>query len=882
MVTQHRPLISYQPNPFLSWLYRHFFDHISVDEGWVYAVRAAEARGTVVYTLRNLSVIDFLALDYLTKKLQLPQVRFANDLGLWLLEPMGRGWLLALRSRTPADDVRDLRQTLEMGSSAALFLKRPAYLLESKSRGKTEGDLYLHTILETQRSISRPILLIPQVFIWSKHHDKSQLNLLDALLGTREWPGNIRTVAQFLYNYRHRDVVLRAGEPIDIQAFLAQEGGGLQDRSIADEVLIRRITYSLLRRLERERKAVIGPMQKPQDRLHEEVIRSPKLQKIIRDMAGGGEEPRRVMIGRVRSILRGMEATPNIHLISVLRDIFEHIGFHMYSNLEVDREGIERIRQATREGALVVLPSHKSHFDYFILMYIFYQNHLPLPLIASGDNLRFFPLGSIFRRAGAFFIRRSFRGDRLYHAVVDAYIRRVIKDGWSLAFFLEGGRSRTGKLLPAKVGLLSMVVDAVLASRPQSVYFCPISIGYERLVEERSFIHEILGGDKTKESIHGILTSLNLLLRRYGKINVQFGEVLTLDCISKEIDPNGASPSLMEMTPTRRRAIVNRLSYRVMDEINRVTAVTPAALVAISLLLDSKGIVTHQSILSRCEFFGEVLQDLGSRFSPNLVYEEGFRTIRSSAIQEACDLFIRAGHLELDRASSSPSNASLSSQGPVYIVPSTARIALDLSKNFILHFFIPRALFATALLTAPQSDQKMEVDVVSERVQSLLHLFNYEFQPSRGISYEALIVREKDHFIREGNLREKEGSLWLASSDAREKLVMYTKLILNFLEGYRVAARSLTFLLRTPLTSQELVKRAISIGEKMFHAGEITYREAIHRSIFENAYSAFLDEGYIVRDKDDLTLAQSYASLETIRTVEQRIASFEMGKEGEH
>ena len=111
-------LPSYDPNPALAWIYERFFHHIEVDEAWAHRVREADARGTVVYVLRNLSFVDFLALDYMTKRLGLPQVRFANDLGLWVLEPMGRGWLTALRPRSEADDVRRLRSAIDSGGSA--------------------------------------------------------------------------------------------------------------------------------------------------------------------------------------------------------------------------------------------------------------------------------------------------------------------------------------------------------------------------------------------------------------------------------------------------------------------------------------------------------------------------------------------------------------------------------------------------------------------------------------------------------------------------------------------------------------------------------------------------------------------------------------------
>src|SRR5271165_2814305 len=163
-----RSLHSYEPNALLAWVYDRFFESIEVDEAWTRAVREADARGTVVYVLRNLSFVDFLALDYLTKRHHLPQIRFANDLGLWLLEPMGRGWLNALRPRTPESDAADLERAVTSGGSAALFLKRPPATWQGSGRGRIEGDHLLRALLDVQRRTDRSILLVPQVFVWSR------------------------------------------------------------------------------------------------------------------------------------------------------------------------------------------------------------------------------------------------------------------------------------------------------------------------------------------------------------------------------------------------------------------------------------------------------------------------------------------------------------------------------------------------------------------------------------------------------------------------------------------------------------------------------------------------------------------------------------------
>jgi glycerol-3-phosphate O-acyltransferase len=866
-----RPLVSYEPNPLLAWVYQRFFDHIVVDEAWARQVRAADRRGTVVYVMRNLSFVDFLALDHLTKRLNLPQVRFANDLGLWILEPMGRGWLEALKPRREADDARDLTRAVTEGSSAVLFLKRPPTLLEpaAQGRGKSEGDPFIRTLFDAQRASKTPILLVPQVFVWSKGQDNAQHDLVDAVLGPREWPGKIRTVAQFLANYRH--VTLRAGEAVDLRAFLdAETNDGVRP---PDDVLVRRLMYVLLRRLERERRAVLGPAKKPSDRLRDEVLRSPKLHKIIADMAGEGKTERRVLTERARGMLEEMEAAPDINAIGALDKAFEAIVPRMYSGMEVDLAGLARLRQASKDATLILLPSHKSHIDYIVLTYVFHHHHLPLPIVAAGDNLNFFPIGAILRRAGAFYIRRAFHGDRLYGAVVDAYVRRLIKDGWPLEFFLEGGRSRTGKLLAPKVGLLSMVVDAVLGAVGRKVYFVPISIGYERLVEERAFVRELTGGEKGKEDVRGMLKSAELIAERYGHLNVQVGELLTLEQVLGEFDPNVGPESLAKMTPARRRAVVTRLAYRVMNEINRVTAVTPSALVATALLTHGRRGLAHGDLVRACERLARTLRRFGARFSPSLE-GSGPGDIRTLAIREACELFARAGHLEVHRPGQ-PLGARDKDARPgpdaLYVVPDDARLSLDLSKNLVLHFFVSRAMVATALLSSPAP---VETDTLRERVRSLSRLFKYEFQFRADASFEQIYDETLDAMVKDGELSQHGSLVAIACEDGHAQVVLYARMVRNFVEGYRVAARALASLLRGPLQPKDLTKKAITAGERMFLAGEIEQRESVSRPVFENAYHAFVDQGYAGRADGKLTLPESYASADAVKTIESKIAHY--------
>jgi len=855
-----RPLVSYEPNALLAWVYRRFFESIEVDEAWARAVRDADARGTVVYVLRSLSFVDFLALDYLTKRHHLPQIRFANDLGLWILEPMGRGWLNALRPRTAESDVADLERAVKGGTSAALFLKRPPHLLEGRGRGRIEGDHLIRALIDVQRGRSDRILLVPQVFVWSRSAGTRGAGFVDSLFGPSEWPGQARSIAQFVANWRH--ATLRAGEPVDLQEFLARESDGA-----GDDVLVRRLTYTLLRRLERERRAIVGSARKPADRLREEVIRSPKLQKVITDMAGEGARERTVITARALSMMREMEASLDVNAIAALAPVFEQVSSRMFSAIEVDQPGIERLREHGKEGTLILLPSHKSHVDYLALAWVLYEHKLQLPLVAAGDNLNFFPMGPIFRRAGAFFIRRSFAGDRLYAAVVDAYVRRLIKDGQSLEFFLEGGRSRTGKLLSPKLGLLSLVVDAALGVPTRTAWFCPVSIGYERFVEEKAFVHELAGGEKAKEDVRGLVKSIDVVVGRYGRASVQFGKPMALADVLRELDPTAKPADLGTMTPARRRAVVTRLAYRVMNEINAVTAVTAGSLVATALLAHDRRGLPHAELEATCERLARLLRRAGARFSPSVAGADG--KIRPSALREAVDLFVKAGHVQAHRVAGDP----------IYVVPPEGRMSLDLAKNVVLHFFVPRAIIATALLAPPGPPQS--VDVLRERVLALSRLFKYDFTFRADAPFETIFDQEIAAMEADGELArvvrrpsEGAGALVPKGEDGAEQLALYARLLENFVEGYRVAARGLAPLQRGALSTKELVKRAIPEGARLFLAGDIARREAVSRPMLENAYTSFVDQGYVARSGGKLALTESYASASAVATIEARIAGF--------
>ena len=858
---------NYVPNALLAALYRRFFEKIQVDEAWVREVRRLSQRGRVVYVLRSLNFIDFLALDHLTKRYQLPQIHFVNDLGLWILNPLGQGWLNALfPARRPPPAV-ELTRAITDGGSAALFLKRPPGLLDmangatlGRGRALKQGDELVRALFELQRNRDEPILLVPQVFVWSKYPDRLGADALDVLVGSREWPSPARTAAQFLANYKH--VALRLGEPIDLKAFLAESAGS------SDTTILRRLTYAVLRKLERERRAIIGPAEKPPERVRQEIVQSPRLRAVIEDLADEHTD-RYTLQARAIEMLTELQATPDQTTIKLMEVVFDRVFQRIYAGVEYDRKDIERLREAAKHGTLVLLPSHKSHIDYLILSYIFNAENLPLPMITAGDNLNFFPAGGILRRGGGFFIRRSFRGDRLYGAVVDAYVRRLIRDGYPIELFLEGGRSRTGKLLPPKFGMLSMIVDAALAEQ-QPCWFVPVSIGYERLIESESYSRELQGAEKAKEDAKGLLKSGNVLRHRYGRISMQVGPLLRLHDIAPEVAQDS------NLNPAKRRGLITKLGNRVMDEINRVTAITPGALCALVLLSHDQRGLSYRELVSRSDRLLGVAREMGARTSPALTTPTG--VLRADSLREAAEMFANAGLLERHYPDRAPGEkqADLSASQVVYTVLESKRLLIDQSKNIIIHFFVERALVALAVLRlgTPQAP----IADVRDRVQALSKLFKHEFRFRADAPFEQIFQQTLSVMAQSGELSRTEETLEPGPGrdglGGADWLGLYAAILRNFLEGYRVAARSMSVVLERPVPEKELTRKALSLGQHMFLAGEIRRWEAVSKPIFTSAFASFVDHGYLSLREGKYLPGAELSSAEVATEFEARLVDY--------
>ncbi len=843
----------YSPNAILRWLYRRFFAHIRVDENWSRGVRDAASKGVVVYVMRSLSFLDFLCLDFLLKKFGLPLVRFVNDLGLWILEPFGKGERrLSLRRQIP--EAEALQQTVGDGYSALLFLRRPPKFGSQARRGRElEVDL-IETLVAKQRISSQAILLVPQTFVWSKQAGTASPSLLDLLFGPVQWPGRVRVFCQFLLNYR--DAKLRSGEPFNLREFL-EKHPELTDSEAADKV-----RYALLRRMERDRAVIIGPMKKTTARIQDELLRSPRVRAHIEQYAAEKDISYTKAEGIALKQLQKLCAKQSLFVVDLMHRFLTWVWSKMYDGVVIDKEGIERLREASRDASLVLLPSHKSHIDYLVLSDMLYGNALMPPLIAAGENLSFWPIGILLRRGGAFFIRRSFQNDSLYPALVEAYVRKLIAEGFTIEFFLEGGRSRTGKSLPPKYGLLSMVFDSALKLQGTKVKLVPISIGYERIIEERSFVHELSGGDKQSENVGDLIKSSSILRSKWGRLYVQFGEIIDFDDVKEELMQRAGSefPGNEVITADRQRNAVRALAHKVMYSINEVTVVTPAALVATALLSHQKRGMTRASLLSACQDLLATLDVMDARIAHQLRIGEA--RIREDTIDEALHLFLDARLIV----------AHDTGPEPIYTIDSERRIALEYYQNTIIHFFVPRALIAAGLLV--DMDQWVDIARLNDRVQQLSRLFKHEFIYRTDATFDEIFQDALRDMANDGEVEVREGYAQASEGAMRHRLERYAVMLQTFFESYLLALRGAEIILDGPIPKKEWYKRTLALGQQMYLAGEIERRESLSKLKLETALKALQDYKLVQLNGDILERGEGVEGVSDLHELEPKLTGF--------
>ncbi|KAJ5587212.1 uncharacterized protein N7459_002977 [Penicillium hispanicum] len=530
-----------------------------------------------------------------------------------------------------------------------------------------------------------------------------------------------------------------------------------------------------------------------------------------------------------------------------------------HQGVHVSSEEVLRLRSVAEEAAkkkqsIVFLPCHKSHVDYVSLQIICYRLGIGLPVVVAGDNLNIPLLGPFLQHAGAMWIRRSFGNDPLYHTVVQAYIDTILREGFNLECFIEGGRSRTGKLLSPKFGILSFIVDSVLSGRVDDTIICPVSTQYDKVIETESYISELLGQPKQKENLADLISSSSVLSLKLGRVDVRFHEPWSLrEFLTQQLTRlNQSSPgSDQKLAHAERGRILRTLGYRVLSEINDVSVMMPTALVGTVLLtLRGRG-VGKGELVRRLNWLCDRVRTKGGRVA------HFYRSPTELVVDRALDVLgpklvgVVSGLVE-----------------PTYYA--VDRFQLSFYRNMLIHLFITEALVSVAMYTKIKqgggpTNQRISYEALRNQVSFLSQLFRGEFIfPTEGLATNlenTLHGLETDDVIKV--TRADSGvPQYVELSDTerhcgRENYDFYCFLIWPFIEASWLGAVSLLGL-APPLEASNNVwidmKKAQDsaqlLGKTLYHQGDLSYFEAVNKETLRNSYQRFEEEGIILVAKD--------------------------------
>lgn len=819
-------------------LLARFFEPVRVSRGTDDGLPALAARGSLVFVMRAPGLLNFLYLRWFLRRRGLPALRAAQGFHGFF------GWLARVRrSRRAFEDA------VQGGDASLVFLGR-----------RPERDPFA-ALVRLQRDLHQPVFLVPVLLVWSRRAQKLVPSIWDVLYGAPEAPSAFANAVGFLRAYRR--ATFDVGTPIDLQAALRETPDE------PDALLARKVRGVLYQHLAREFRTAVGPPLKAPRRVREKVLRDRGLRAALEALRAETGRPQAALLAEAEKDLKEIASRYDPHFIQVARFLLARMFRRLYTSVEVDEAGLMRVKRAAAEAPIVLCPSHKSHVDYLVLSWLLYERGMTPPHVAAGINLAFWPFGAIARRGGAFFIRRKVKGDRIYTAVLRAYVKHLLRERFPQEFYVEGGRSRTGKLLFPKTGLVSMEVDAWIDGAAGDVTFVPVSIDYEKLIEASSYVKELSGAEKKKESLRGLLGAARVLFRRYERLYVQFEEPISLRAVAQErLGPRatalvpdaawggevdrrgrrleaGAAPDPAEA----KRALVQAVANRVAYGISRAVTITPNGLVAATLLSHPRRGIAAAEVERRVELLRYVAAEGGARFARDLAGASSDPR-QPGPIADAVMRLARGGLVRVEVAAGDT----------IYLVTDEKRPVLDYHRNAVIHRYVAPALVACAVRAGSAATGATPLDAARERALWLSRLFKLEFMYRVGASFDQ-IFQENLAFLERVGAVAREGELLRPGPEA-DLLAFLGEFIRAYLEAYRLTAETALARLGPDAPRHEgtvdrraLVKDALESGRASFLSGRIALRETLNKATIENAVEWLVVQGIAVETDGALRLA---------------------------
>ncbi len=817
--------------PHFSRLHQHlfppFFRAIHVDGYSLAQLRQLASEATLIFVTPQIGQCEYHYFNWLFAEEQLPLAHYGHGRTIpsWLpVRQQLRLWITMLRDtfrdNAPPHPIRSghVAALIHAGQSVLLRLKTSP-LYDDRFWDNPEEDP-LRAIIAASRTATRPCYVIPLQFLWDKRPERSAKSVIDLLFGSSHQPSRLRKFFLFWRGYKTR-VLSHIGEPIPIHDLLSLHPDA------TDPMLTDSLRDRLLGVFQRERKGTTGPMLKPRRWMIEQAVQDSSVQKMLYDIAHEKQSDVEALQLLAHKYANEIAADVNYEVLEIMYRVVKWILRTIYNGIVVDDASIATIRQAITEGPIALVPNHRSHMDYLLLSTLLYEHNVALPYVAGGINLSFWPFGWIARKCGTFFLRRTFRGNPLYRAVFAAYLKLLVREGHCIEFFIEGGRSRTGKALKPRMGIISMLGQAMQDGAARELRFIPVSITYDQVPEQGAYLSEIAGGQKKQESFWEMLRLGKHLRRRYGRIYVNVG---TPVAYSTAIE--GALERPLHATAVQtedRQRVTQYLATTLMREISRSIVVTPSALAATALLMYEKPAVTEAEIQQAGLHLHQYLTWKKVHCS-QLVHDAPIQALR-----EAAQFFVASRVIQ----------RHVTFEPHFYAVDRHHRVILDLNRNTIAHYMISLSCVSALLLQQSQRHSSVPTHVLETEFRHCQDLLQNEFVFATRSTVQEHIDRVLEYFVGLQAIDWTPGSTSIDVKASHETLSFFSELLRHYFEAYWLVFHTARKLAFAGLEEKRLLQQIRGYGEHLLLLGVLRRSEALSQITFRNALQTFTALGVL-------------------------------------
>lgn len=706
---------------------------------------------------------------------------------------------------------------LDLSDSAAA-LERRAGVLRRRADRRMPVEL-ARAVAAAGADEALDLDIVPVAVYWGRapQREKSWLGLMFS----ENWAfvGPFRRLLSIVFN--GRSTLIRFGEPRSIRGYAAGGPDGARGA--------RKLLKDMRAEFRHMRTDTLGPDLSRRRAIVAQVLRTRAVRQAVRQEIRDTKRTRRDGLLVARRHALEIAANYSHTFVRIAERILSRFLTRVYDGIEVkNAEYLDRLPPACE---IVYMPCHRSHVDYLLLSYVIYRRGYAVPYVAAGLNLNLPVIGRLLRKGGAFYIRRSFRGSGLYPIVFMKYVDVMMSRGHPIEFFIEGGRSRTGRLLRPRTGMLSMTVRSFLRDARRPVAYVPVYFGYDKLLEGESYIDELMGRPKRKESVGGLFSALPELRKELGRVYVSFGEPLllgaTLDAVHAEWRQ---APFDEDSRPAWFGEAVDAVAAEVMRRINAAAAVTPVNLLSVALLAAPRQAMLEADLERQLQLYIDLLKTFP--YSPDVTV----------AASDGASVVKYGEHMGLLERRAHP-------LGDVLRMDEKNAVLATYYRNNVLHLFAMPSLVACAFLNNPamrHEDIQRLVWRVYPYIRAELNL-RWREDEVPGVVDGALAALAKQGLLE----RDAGGPVWRRSTTGSAEAVRLSVLAqatIQTIERYYLA---IALLLRAgpgALAPDALEQRCVAMAQRMSMLYGLAAPEFFDKAMFRDFIDLLRQRGVIRLD----------------------------------